>query len=78
MASSTSRPGQGHRERAADHHHGQLQPVQGRGRQDGEGQAERHESEDRKRKDQVEARNTADTIIYQAEKILRDQGDKGS
>jgi len=37
---------------------------------------EHHASEDRKRRDQVEARNSADTIIYQAEKLLQDQGDK--
>jgi molecular chaperone DnaK len=39
-------------------------------------EAERSASEDRKRRDQVEARNAADTIIYQAEKVLREQGDK--
>jgi molecular chaperone DnaK len=39
-------------------------------------EAESHASDDRKRRDQVEARNTADTMLYQAEKILRDQGDK--
>jgi molecular chaperone DnaK len=39
-------------------------------------EAERSASEDRKRRDQVEARNTADTMIYQAEKILREQGDQ--
>jgi len=37
---------------------------------------EHHASEDRKRRDQVEAHNAADTVIYQAEKMLRDQGDK--
>ena len=39
-------------------------------------EAERSASEDRKRRDRVEARNAADTIIYQAEKVLREQGDK--
>ena len=38
--------------------------------------SKRYASEDRKRKEQVEARNAADTIIYQAEKTLREQGDK--
>jgi molecular chaperone DnaK len=38
--------------------------------------SKRYASEDRKHKEQVEARNAADTIIYQAEKTLREQGDK--
>jgi molecular chaperone DnaK len=33
-------------------------------------------ADDRKRREQVEARNSADTLIYQAEKVLKDQGDK--
>jgi molecular chaperone DnaK len=36
--------------------------------------SKRYASEDRKRKEQIEARNAADTIIYQAEKTLREQG----
>ena len=32
--------------------------------------------EDRKRKEEVEARNNADSLAYQAEKTLRDLGDK--
>jgi molecular chaperone DnaK len=39
-------------------------------------EAEQHAAEDRQRKERVEARNTADSMIYQAEKILREQGDK--
>ncbi len=38
--------------------------------------AKRHADEDRQRKDQVEQRNEADTLAYQAEKTLRDLGDK--
>ena len=38
--------------------------------------SKRYASEDRKRKEQIEARNAADTMIYQAEKTLREQGDK--
>ncbi|MDO8474554.1 MAG: molecular chaperone DnaK [bacterium] len=38
--------------------------------------AEMHEEEDRKRKDLVEAKNTADTLVYTVEKTLRDAGDK--
>ncbi len=39
-------------------------------------QAREHESEDRKRRDVVEARNTADTLAYQTEKTLNELGDK--
>lgn len=38
--------------------------------------AEAHAQEDRQRKDEAEARNNADTLVYQTEKVLRDQGDK--
>jgi molecular chaperone DnaK len=41
-------------------------------------EAKRHEAEDRKRKGLVEARNTADTLIYQMEKTLRELGDQVS
>jgi molecular chaperone DnaK len=40
------------------------------------GEAKRHEAEDRRHKELVEARNTADALIYQMEKMLRDMGDK--
>jgi molecular chaperone DnaK len=39
-------------------------------------EAELHATEDQKRRDEVEARNTADSAAYQAEKMLRDLGDK--
>jgi len=39
-------------------------------------EAERHAEEDRKRRERAEARNAADNMIYQAEKVLREQGDK--
>jgi molecular chaperone DnaK len=38
--------------------------------------SEAHAQEDRKRKEEVEARNTADSMAYSAEKTLRDLGDK--
>ena len=38
--------------------------------------AESHAEEDRKRKEEVEVRNQADTLVYQTEKLLRDQGEK--
>ncbi len=40
--------------------------------------AEAHAGEDKKRKDLVEARNSADAAIYSAEKTLREAGDKVS
>jgi len=40
------------------------------------GEAERHRQDDQKRREQVEVRNHADSLIYQAEKLMRDQGDK--
>jgi molecular chaperone DnaK len=41
-------------------------------------EAEQHAAEDAKRKDEVEVRNSADSLAYTAEKTLRDQGDKVS
>ncbi len=38
--------------------------------------AESHAEDDRRRKEEAEARNTADSLIYQTEKILREHGDK--
>ncbi len=38
--------------------------------------AEEHANEDKKKKEQIEARNLADNMIYTAEKALRDAGDK--
>jgi molecular chaperone DnaK len=39
-------------------------------------EAERHHAEDEQRKEGVEARNHADSLVYAAEKALRDAGDK--
>ncbi len=39
-------------------------------------EAERHRQEDQKRREEVELRNNADSLIYQAEKLMREQGDK--
>ncbi|MBA2437457.1 MAG: molecular chaperone DnaK, partial [Acidimicrobiia bacterium] len=38
--------------------------------------AESHAEDDRRRKEEAEARNTADSLVYQTEKILREHGDK--
>jgi molecular chaperone DnaK len=38
--------------------------------------AEAHAEEDRKRREEVEARNQADSLVYQAEKLLADNADK--
>jgi molecular chaperone DnaK len=39
-------------------------------------EAERHREQDQQRKDEVEARNHADSLVYAAEKALRELGDK--
>ena len=38
--------------------------------------AEAHAEEDRRRKDEADTRNQADTLVYQTEKLLRENGDK--
>ena len=38
--------------------------------------ADSHADEDRKRKEEVEARNTADSLVYATEKTIKDLGDK--
>jgi len=38
--------------------------------------AEAHAEDDRKRREEAEIRNNADSLVYQTEKVLRDQGDK--
>src|SRR5690606_25650027 len=37
--------------------------------------AEAHAEEDRKRREEAEVRNNADTLVYQTEKLLKEQGD---
>ena len=39
-------------------------------------EAEEHAAEDTAKKDEIETRNKADTLVYQAEKSLKDAGDK--
>jgi len=39
-------------------------------------EAEAHAAEDKKRKEEVEVRNNADSLVYQAEKTIKDMGDK--
>ena len=38
--------------------------------------AEAHANEDRERKEEAETRNTADSMIYQTEKMINDNGEK--
>jgi molecular chaperone DnaK len=40
--------------------------------------AEAHAEEDRRRREEAEVRNNADNLVYQTEKVLREQGDKVS
>ena len=39
-------------------------------------EARSHEAEDKKRRELIDAKNTADSLVYQTEKALRDLGDK--
>jgi molecular chaperone DnaK len=39
-------------------------------------EARQHEVEDKKRRELIDAKNTADSLVYQTEKALRDLGDK--
>jgi molecular chaperone DnaK len=39
-------------------------------------EAERYGQEDEKRREEVEARNNADSLVYQAEKLMREQGEQ--
>ena len=39
-------------------------------------EAETHAAEDARKRDEIEAKNMADTLAYSAEKMLREQGDK--
>lgn len=41
-------------------------------------EAELHAAEDKRKREEAETRNTADTLVYTAEKTLREQGDKVS
>jgi molecular chaperone DnaK len=38
--------------------------------------AEAHAEDDRRRREEAEVRNSADTLVYQTEKLLKDQGEK--
>jgi molecular chaperone DnaK len=38
--------------------------------------AEQHAADDRRRREEAETRNNADTLVYQTEKLLREQSDK--
>jgi molecular chaperone DnaK len=41
-------------------------------------EAEAHADEDRKRREEAEVRNNADTLVYQTEKLLKEQGEKAT
>ncbi len=38
--------------------------------------AEQHAEDDRTRREEAEVRNSADTLVYQTEKLLKEQGEK--
>ena len=39
-------------------------------------EAQAHADEDKKKKEEIEARNEADSLVYTVERLLREQGDK--
>ena len=39
-------------------------------------EAERHAAEDRRKREEIDTRNAADSLVYQAEKSLRDRGER--
>jgi molecular chaperone DnaK len=41
-------------------------------------EADAHADEDRKRREEAEVRNNADTLVYQTEKLLKEQGEKAT
>ncbi|MEA1959354.1 MAG: molecular chaperone DnaK [Chloroflexota bacterium] len=41
-----------------------------------QGDAETHAADDAKRREDIETRNAADNLVYQAEKLMQEQGDK--
>ncbi len=41
-------------------------------------EAQRHSDEDKRKREQIETRNNADTMVYRTEKMLKDVGDKVS
>jgi len=66
--------GPGHRQGAVDDHHRPVVARQGRHRAHGEGRRGPRR-DDRKRKEEAEVRNNADSLVYQTEKLLKDQGE---
>ena len=41
-------------------------------------EAEEHAEEDKKRKELIDAKNEADSLVYSTEKLIKDNGDKVS
>ncbi len=66
----------GHQQRAEDHHHLFLRPVQGRSREDGAAMPNRMRPTIASSKDTIEARNRADAMVYNVEKTLKEHRDK--
>ena len=70
------RQGQGHQQRAEDHHHFFFRPEQGRSGQDGARTPNRMRPTTARRKDEIDARNRADSMVYNVEKMLKEHRDK--
>ena len=72
---NVSGEGSRHRQGAEDHHHRVERP----GKDEVDRmmrEAEAHADEDKKRREEIEARNRADQAVYGAERLLKDTGDK--
>ena len=70
------REGPRHRQEAGDHDHRLLRPRQGRGRRAWSSDAQSHAEEDKKRREEIEARNHADALVYTTEKTLAENKEK--
>ena len=70
--------GPGHEQGAVDDHHRSVVARQGRHRPDGQATPRPTPRRTASRREEAEVRNNADTLVYQTEKVLREQGDKVS
>ena len=70
------RQGQGHQQRAEDHHHFLLRPVARTKWTRWPRTPNRTRPTTARRKDQIEARNRADAMVYNVEKTLKEHRDK--
>ena len=73
--SQRDRQGYGHRQGHAHHHHLQLRPLKEEVEKMAK-EAEAHAAEDKEQREQIEARNSLDGLVYNIEKMLKESGEK--